>query len=154
MMVSIVALCLTLGQTPPPPSSPVTEAPPVWSRIVKMPDGRTFVSDGALLIDAAVVRVTTLPSTVLPPETGKTMASRMAVPHAREVGLRDLTTGSRKNTYTAPGDIALNGNYVSLLRRAAPGVRLRLQDDRRAPVVLVLDGKPVGLVMPLSPGAQ
>ena len=69
------------AQNPAPPSSPAIEAPPSWSRVLHMPDGRTFVTDGGLAIDATVAKPATLPATVLAPESAKLFAGYLAAPY-------------------------------------------------------------------------
>lgn len=90
------AAALTAQQPRIKPSSPEVVAPPQWTRVLKMPDGRTFVTDGGISIDVKIAKPMTLPSVVLPPESGKIIADRMATPHDREIGLGDLRTGSFK----------------------------------------------------------
>jgi hypothetical protein len=138
------------AQNPAPPSSPAIEAPPSWSRVLHMPDGRTFVTDGGLAIDATVAKPATLPATVLAPESAKLFAGYLAAPYEQEIGLGDLQTGAFKNTFIAPGGVVLNGNYVNFLRRTVPAgrARLRIKSDS-APVVIVLDGQAIGVLMPV-----
>ena len=64
----VVAMAGTIaGQTSRPPiSSPSVVAPPTWWRALAMPDGRTFVTDGGLSIDAALVKPASMPEK-LPP---------------------------------------------------------------------------------------
>jgi hypothetical protein len=121
---------------------------------MQMPDGRTFVTDGGLTIDAAVAKPATLPSVRLPPESGKLMAGYFAAPFTTEVGLRDLATGDFKNTFKTAGGISLNGNYVNFLRSVLPtGARLRLKSDRE-PIVVMVGDKPVAVMMPVATPAR
>ena len=132
------------------PSAPSVVAPPAWSRVMPMPDGRTFVTDGGLTIDAAVARPATLPSVRLPPESGKLMARYFAGPFTADVGLRDLRTGDFKNTFKTADGISLNGNYVNFLRAVLPsGARLRLKSDRE-PIVVMVGDKPIAVLMPVA----
>ena len=132
------------------PSAPSVVAPPAWSRVMPMPDGRTFVTDGGLTIDAAVARPATLPSVRLPPESGKLMARYFAGPFTTDVGLRDLRTGDFKNTFKTADGISLNGNYVNFLRAVLPsGARLRLKSDRE-PIVVMVGDKPIAVLMPVA----
>ena len=133
------------------PSSPAVVAPPTWSRAIKMPDGRTFVTDGGLMIDAAVARPATMPSVVLPVENGKLMAQRFDAPFDKEFGLAALRPGSAANSLETPTGITLNGNYVAFLGRVLPIGRTTLRTKGNMdPVIVVTDGKPVAIMMPLA----
>lgn len=136
----------------PPLSSPTVVQPPTWWRVLQMPDGRTFVTDGGLSIDARLAKPSTLPSVVLPPVSAKTIAGFLAAPHERETGLVDVRPGSASNTFTTPDGVLLNGNYVAFLRGIASPARTRLRTtDRTRPVVIVVAGEAVGVMMPLQP---
>ncbi|MCA1586548.1 MAG: hypothetical protein LC791_17850 [Acidobacteria bacterium] len=126
-------------------------ARPTWSRVLKMPDGRTFVSDGGLSVDAKFAQPATLPSAVLPPESAKILAGYLATPYEAEIGLSELRVGSFKNTFMTPGGIALNGNYIEFLRSILPPTTTRLRTKSKTdPVVIVKDGQGVGIMMPLA----
>ena len=132
------------------PSSPDVETPPVWTRTLQMPDGRTFVSDGGLAVDAEIVKPASLPQTVIPPSSSKIVAGHLTAPHKTEIALADLRPGARKNTFVGPGDISVNGNYVTLLRRTASRARLRFRGNTD-PITIVVDERSVGVLMPLAP---
>ena len=149
----ITAGATAICQTEIKPSSPAVVAPPAWSRVMKMPDGRTFVTDGGLSVDATFAKPATLPSTVIPPESAKILAGRMTAPYDHEIGLGQLTTGSLKNSFATPDGIFLNGNYVNFLREVMPrSARLRTK-GKMDPVVVMADGQPVAILMPLAPPA-
>lgn len=154
-LAALTVLTPGLGaQAPPraPTSSPAVVEPPTWWRVLHMPDGRTFVTDGAMSIDAAVARPATLPAEALPPTTAKTIAGMLAAPHDQECRLGDLRPGASPNTFTTPDGVLLNGNYVTVLRQHAPAARTRLRTrGATAPVVVAIDGQPVGVMMPLAP---
>jgi hypothetical protein len=136
------------------PSSPSVVTPPAWSRVLNMPDGRTFVTDGGLSIDAKFAKPATLPAVVLAPESAKGLAARLTLPYDKEIGLADLRSGSFKNSFMTPDGIHLNGNYVTFLRQMLPaGSRLRTKGKTDA-VVIVTDGQPVGIMMPLQPPSR
>jgi hypothetical protein len=140
------------AQSPPKtaPSSPATVAPPTWTRVLQMPDGRSFVSDGGLAIDAALVKPTALPGTVIPVESTKAIAARMMTPHQEEIGLGQLASGRRENSFVTPAGVHLNGNYVTLLRRVVPArARLRTRGGADA-ITVVVDGEMVAFLMPLA----
>ena len=96
-----------------------------------MPDGRTFVPDGGMSIDAELAKPAAMPEK-LPPETGKTIVKHLASPYDREATLGDLRPGARPNTFVTPDGVILNGNYVTLLRdRRSPGCRVPPLRSRR-----------------------
>src|SRR5262245_19620180 len=147
LLIAFCAIAHTaLAQTP---SSPLPEAVPVWSRVVAMPDGRKFVTDGAFAIDAAVAKPASLPPTVISTDV---FGRYFSAPHEHEVSLDDLEPGDRQNTFVTPSGVALNGNYVRFLRDVdeADDLRLRVKGVSD-PVVIVLDEQPIGVVMPLAP---
>jgi hypothetical protein len=113
-----------------------------------MPDGRTFVTDGGLAIDAAIARPAVLPSTVLAPQSATLLVKYLEAAYEHEIRLSDLRPGALKNTFVTPSGVVLNGNYVDFLQRtgSSSGVRLRIKGDFD-PIVIVLDGKPIGVLM-------
>ena len=140
------------GQTSKPPiSSPSVVAPPTWWRALAMPDGRTFVTDGGLSIDAALVKPASMPEK-LPPASATVIARLLATPSEKETALVDLQPGKSPNTFTTKDGVILNGNYITLLRSVlAPGrTRLRTR-GKTDPVVVVADGQAVGVMMPVQP---
>ena len=148
-----LAAAMAAGQSAIKPSSPAVVAPPAWSRVMNMPDGRTFVTDGGLSVDVTFAKPATLPSVVIPPESAKILAGRMTAPYDHEIRLGQLTTGSFKNAFSTPDGISLNGNYVNFLRAVMPpSARLRTR-GKTDPVVVVADGQPVAILMPLAPPA-
>ena len=150
LAIALVLSASAQQQPPIKPSTPGTVAPPTWSRVMNMPDGRVFVTDGALLIDARFAKPVTLPTVVLPPETAKTYAERMVAPHDNEIAFSALALGPVKNSFVTPDGIGLNGNYVNFLRQAVPVARTRLRTKGpREPVIVLTDGQPVAIVMPM-----
>ena len=149
--VVLAALVRVSAQTPPTkPSSPITVAPPTWSRVLQMPDGRSFVSDGGLAIDVALVKPASLPGTVIPVESTKAIAARMATPHQEEIGLGQLAAGRHGNSFVTPAGVHVNGNYVTLFRRVLPArARLRTRGVADA-ITVVVDGEMVAFLMPLA----
>lgn len=141
---------IALAQKPAAPLPPSVEAPPLWQRTVRMTDGRTFVTDGGLAIDAAIARAADLPRTDAGTQGAATLERYMKAPYDHEIGLSDLQTGALKNTFVAPNGVVLNGNYVNFLRRTVPvrAVRLRVKGDLD-PIVIVLDRQPIGVLMPV-----
>ena len=132
-------------------SNPDVEAPPQWTRLVKLPDGRTLISDGAIAIDAAIVKPATMPTVTVSESTGVAFAGLFKGKFEHEFGLNELSAGTRRNTFVGPGGLLLNGNYVTLLRKAAGARRVRLRaNSAPQPMVIVIDGEPSGIMMPLA----
>ncbi|HEX5214092.1 MAG TPA: hypothetical protein VFV98_01445 [Vicinamibacterales bacterium] len=148
-LIALPAVATVVAQDKPKPSSPSVVAPPVWQLAITMPDGRTFVSDGALAVDAKIARPDAMPKKVLPVESGKTIAGRLTGKYADEIALSGLRSGPRTNTFLGPRDIPLNGNYVTFLRGVAPRSRLRFSGPLD-PIVVMLDGQAVGLLMAIA----
>ena len=146
------AVGLFAQQPPIKLPSPEVVAPPQWTRVLNMPDGRTFVTDGGISIDVKIAKPATLPSVVLPPESGKLIADRMATPYDREISLGDLRPGVFKHSFATPDGIELNGNYVTFLRQTTPAAKTRLRTKgKRDAVVVMIDGQAVAIMMPLAP---
>jgi hypothetical protein len=92
----VLAATLAAQQQPPvKPSSPSVPAAPAWSRVLNMPDGRTFVTDGGLSIDVKFAKPATLPSVVLAPESAKMLAGRLTEPHDKEIALGEDASRTR-----------------------------------------------------------
>jgi hypothetical protein len=149
-LITSLAGTTAIGQTEIRPSSPAVVAPPAWSRVTNMPDGRTFVTDGGLSVDVKFAKPAALPPVVIPPESAKILAGRLTAPYDHEITLGQLATGSFKNAFSTPDGISLNGNYVNFLRQVMPpSARLRTR-GKTDPVVVAADGQPVAILMPLA----
>jgi hypothetical protein len=147
LILAVLAWSATLGtQQKPTPSQPSVVAAPIFSRAVEMPDGRIFVTDGGMAIDATVAKPATMPTTVL---SGKLLDGYIKAQGPDEMGLDGLRVGNSKNTFLGPHDIPVNGNYVAFLRRVAPRCRLRFKGPRD-PIVVVLNGTAIGVLMPVA----
>lgn len=128
------------------PAIPGTPGDPVWQGTLRTPDGRTFVTDGGLVIDTAIAHPATLPEREFPP---KLLQDYFGATHTDEYGIGDFTAVDGK-TYAVPNGIAVSATYINFLRRILPGsARYRLSGPTR-PVVVVIDGQPVGAFMPLA----
>src|SRR5688572_30573638 len=80
----VAMVCPPTGQTSKPPiSTPSVVAPPTWWRAIPMADGRVFVTDGGLSIDAAVVKPATLPER-FPAQAGANVAGLLSTPYDKE----------------------------------------------------------------------
>ncbi len=71
-LLSLWLPCMAAAQDQPPRLTPAVpgSAAPVWQRALRLSDGRLFVTDGALAIDAALARPATMPGYVLPKARG------------------------------------------------------------------------------------
>lgn len=140
------------AQTPRPPiSSPSVVAPPTWWRAIPMPDGRLFVTDGGLSIDAALARPANLPER-MPPASATPLVRLLSAPYENEIALNALQPGRLQNTFTTPDGVVLNGNYVTLLRSVLAPARTQLRTKGKTdPVVVVTNGQTVAVMMPVRP---
>jgi len=136
-----------LAQTTLKPAAPGTAGDPAWQGVVRMSDGRRFVTDGGLAVDVAVARPAKLPDRELP---GKTLESYLAASSPVEFGFGDLVVAPTGHTYTAPQGIPLNATYINYLRRILPSrdVRFRMSGALQ-PVVVLAGGKAVAVLMPV-----
>jgi hypothetical protein len=149
-MLLPVLVAAALASAPAPSPVQVIATVPVWTQTVKLPppDGRTLVTDGRLALDVAVAKPAVRPSASLPPDAAKAFASYLAASYPTEFGLDDLREGKTQTLFVGPGDLGLATHYVLFLRRNLPKIRFRSK-GANDPVIIVLDGRPVGLVMPM-----
>jgi hypothetical protein len=140
---------VTWAQKQPPmkPTAPDAGGDPVWQGIVRASDGRTFITDGGLAIDTALAKPASLPARELP---GKVLDGQLAAAHKAEYRFSDLRVEKPSRTYASPNGILLNATYIDYLRRILPAssARLRMTGDMQ-PIVIVADGKAVGVFMPV-----
>ena len=148
-LIALPAVATAVAQDKPTPSNPAVVAPPNWQLVVEMPDGRRFVSDGAMAIDATIAKLDAMPKKVLPVESGKIIAGRFTAKYTDEIGLSSLRPGTRANSFLGPRDIPVNGNYVTFLRLVAPQSRLRFNGPLDA-IVVTLNGQPIGMFMAMA----
>jgi hypothetical protein len=138
---------LVLGQSAPK-SRLGTDGAPVWDRLFRLPDGRTFVTDGAITLDAALARPKELPKTVLPESTGKVMEKYLSASLDHEFSVAQLNAGRFPRTYVTPNGVSVSAEYVDYLARTLGRGKVRLRvGGELQPMVIVIDGKSVGLVM-------
>jgi hypothetical protein len=65
-----------------------------------------------------------------------------------EFGLSQLSPRSESRAFEAPNGIRLNATYLDFLRGHVPPARVRLRmKGELDPIVILLDGKPVGVMM-------
>lgn len=121
---------------------------PVWTRWMKLSDGRTFVSDGAIALDAALAKPSALPKDEIP--NAKVVEDHLAARPSEEVRASELERNPDGRTYRTPSGVLLSAGYVAYLRSVAPPgtLRFRVGGDRK-PIVIVSDGTAVGIVMPI-----
>jgi hypothetical protein len=143
VLLPSAALAQNLHLTPTTPGSPA----PLWQRMVQLDDGRTFVTDGGMAIDAALVKPT-LPNNA--PASGKIIERYLSADLPDEFSLSELSPHDGR-TYAAPSGIALNATYIDFVRRTLPlrQIRLRMKGDLD-PVLITVDGKTVGVMMPVK----
>jgi hypothetical protein len=146
MIVLLVGVCCSAAA--PQESNEIA-----WNKMFRLSDARLFVTDGAMTLDAELAKPTELPRTELPASTGQVMERYMAADLPDEFALRDLERGTRPETYEAPNGVTLAAKYVEFLRRVVPRASLRMKGDLE-PVVILSDGKAVGLVMAMARGRQ
>jgi hypothetical protein len=147
-MIASMSSTAQPGQKPMTPTAPGTSGDPAWQGTVRLSDGRIFVTDGGLAIEAALAKPAKLPDREL---AGKILGDYLTAPYKDEVGIRDLTAAVTGRTYTSPSGIAMNANYINFLRRIVPAASLRLRMTApRQPVVVVAGGKAVGVLMPVA----
>ena len=144
----LLAAPTLLAQTRMKPTIPGTAGDPAWQGIIRHTDGRTFVTDGGLVVDVALAKPSTLPSREFP---SKLLDTYFGLSHTTECGFDDLKAAASGKTYTTPSGLALNATYVKFLRRVLPAgsVRLRMSEELK-PVIIIADGRAVGAFMPVK----
>ena len=125
-----------------------TAGDPIWQGTLHADDGRTFVTDGGFVIDAALARPAKLPERTIPP---KVLQDYLSTPHKDEFGFSDLVAAASGKTYSAPNGIALSSTYVNFLRRVLSGtsVRFRMSGGLQ-PIVVFADAVAVAVLMPVK----
>src|SRR3982751_4326423 len=142
-----------MGQDSSPSPTPAQNPPLTWKRVVHLHDGRTFISDGAVALDAALTKARRSESEVLPEASAKTIEGYLTAELPDEFASYQLTR--RGETYVAPSGVTLNPIYIDYLRRTLPESRLRFRLKRDLkPVVVLLDGKAVGLLMSMKSASR
>lgn len=128
------------------PAAPGTDGDPVWQGVTRS-DGRTFVTDGGLVIDASLARPDKLPTREFP---SRVLENYFKATLKDECGLRDLKADASGKSYSSPSGLRLNSTYINFLRRILPrSARLRM-GERLQPIVILVDGKPVGAFMGMA----
>ena len=149
LVVAAFALAATqaLAQSKPmQPTAPGTPGDPAWQGVVRS-DGRTFVTDGGLLIDAALARPDKLPEREIP---ARVLENYFKATLKDEYGFSDLKAAASGKSYSSPSGLALSSTYINFLRRVLPrSARFRM-GERLQPIVILVDGKPVGAFMAMA----
>jgi hypothetical protein len=137
------------AQDSSPPAA--TTAPLSWKRVLHLHDGRVFVSDGAIALDAALAKPDFPSWQKLPEANAKVVEGSLTVELPDQIALSELKHDAASRKYVGPGGLLLNAIYVDYLRRTTPRaqLRFRMKSDLE-PVVILLDSKPVGLLMPMK----
>lgn len=149
LILPLLGQALLAWQTSAPAGTAPGASAPAWSKRLQLPDGRTFVSDGAIALDVAVAKPATLPSVQLPAATGANIGKMLGAPFAAEFRSAQLMT--RGKHYATPDGVVLNRLYVDYLRRMVAGGRLSFRvNGPTAAVIAALDGRPVAVVMPMA----
>jgi hypothetical protein len=150
LLVAVAGMASSAAAQAPSHSDPRrVQTMPAWSHKVKLPlpDDRTFVSDGGLVLDVEVAKPAVRPSESMPAEMGKAVAGYLSGYYPTEIGLSDLREGPTPAVFVGPQGFAVSRNHVTFLTRYVPRVRLRVKGDGH-PVLLVLDQRKIGLLLP------
>lgn len=144
-LTSLLGAPVDAGQAPRPSADDAGD--PTWTRRLQLADGRTFVSDGAMAVDAAIAKPSGIEAMQAVP--GAVIDRYLQAPFATEVRATALTPNGGR--YVTPNGTLLGSRYVDFLRRkvAQRNLRFRLNGDRD-PVVVVLDGRPIAVLMPMA----
>ena len=133
----------SIGLAQPVPA----DGPPVFNKRLQLADGRTFVSDGALAIDAAIAKPGDISKFVAIP--GSVLDRFIQAPFSKEYPASDLS--QQGNRYVLPDGLPLSARYVDYLRQHTTLRRLALRvSGDRSPVIVMLDGRAIAIVMPMA----
>ena len=123
---------------------------PVWKGVVKLPDGRTLVTDGKMALDVELAKPTPVPTNVA--GSGPVVDKHLRAAWPDEFTPRQLSKGPRPGMYVSPSGVVLSALYVDYLHRTLPAGQWRLRmKGTYEPVVILVNGTPVGVVMAMVP---
>ena len=145
-LVAILTAHVAQGQKSLTPTAPGTAGDPQWQGFILMSDGRTFVTDGGLAIDAEIAKLSPLPTRRLTPGA---IEKYLSAPPKTEYGFNDFVAAPTGKTYLAPNGIPLNRTYIDFLRRILPSSARFGMNGEMEPVVMLVSGKAVGVLMPV-----
>lgn len=131
-------------------AAPAPRVPPLdWKIRAAHPDGRLFVSDGSLLIDARWVPCPAVPQRTIPVET---LLNILQKPTTQAFHFADLRLNGATGHYVGPGEIVLGRSYIDYLTQAIPAhAQLVLRTSGRLePMLLESSGWIIGALMPRS----
>ena len=142
------SLAGALGQPLAATAAPGQDPAPHWDKLVRLNDDRRFVSDGRFLLDVTLAKLAKEPTQLLSGTTAKVVERYLIATLPDEFGLSQLARDH--GNYKAPSGVILNASYVDYLRQllGASQLSFRMKTDLE-PVVILLDGKAVGLLMPM-----
>ena len=151
LLAAVVVALLALAPVAAAQSSDprLVQTVPAWTHAMKLPppDGRTFVSDGGLVLDIGIAKPAVRPSQTMAKDMSTAVAGYLSGYYPTEFGLADLKDGPSPAVVVGPEGFAVSRNYVTFLTRYAPRVRLRTKGQGYH-VLLVLDQRNVGLLLP------
>ena len=123
---------------------------PAWRGVVKLPDGRTLVTDGNMALDVELARPKPVPTKVA--GSGPVIDKHLRAEWPDEFSPRQLSKGPRPGMYVSPSGVVLSALYVDYLHRTLPAGQWRLRmKGTYEPVVILVKGAPVGVVMAMVP---
>jgi hypothetical protein len=140
-------LVFTIAASLPLAADPVA---PQWSKLVRLDDGREFVSDRNIMLEARIVKPASLPTDTVP---GGWLQGFLRTVPLNEYSLRQLERKTQGSVvvYVTPDDTMLDARYIEYLESLDDASDLHLRaSGRMDPVQIVLDGQPIGVVMPLA----
>lgn len=129
-------------------TAPGSNGDPAWQRTLHLSDGRTFVTDGGIAMDAALAKPASLPEQTLPEASAQHIEKYLAATLKDEFALSELKANPNGRTFAAPSGLLLNSTYVNFLRRVLPNRTLRFRmEAEMTPMIIMSDGKAVGVLM-------
>lgn len=147
---ALASPCTALAERPSVGVAAAQAQTPPWNSVANLEDGRTFVTDGNIVLDTAFAKPANLPTDTVPTAW---LESFLATPQPEELRFQDLTLRGRggADVYFSPRGMLLNPTYVDYLRRVF-GNQLRLRcSGLLDPVQIVVNGATVGALMPMEP---
>jgi hypothetical protein len=123
---------------------------PAWRGMVKLPDGRTLVTDGKMALDVELAKPKPVPTNVA--GSGKVIDGHLRAAWPDEFAPSQLSRGSKPGMYVSPSGVVLAATYVDYLRRTLPAGQWRLRmKGTYEPVIILVNGTPSGVLMAMVP---
>jgi hypothetical protein len=123
---------------------------PAWRGVVKLPDGRTLVTDGKMALDVELAKPNPLPTNVA--GSGPVIDKHLRASWPDEFTPGQLSKGPRPGMYISPSGVVLGAMYVDYLRRTLPAGQWRLRmKGTYEPVIILVNGTPSGVLMAMVP---